>query len=48
MKSMIGSVFGWGLLVNLRAHADGAEISRPFWHVGIFEQVIDVTFSGGL
>jgi hypothetical protein len=31
MKSMIGLVFGWGLLVSLWAHADGAEISRPFW-----------------
>jgi len=30
MKSMIGLVFGWGLLVSLWAHADGAEISRPF------------------
>jgi hypothetical protein len=31
MKSMIGLVFGWGLQVSLWAHADSAEISRPFW-----------------
>jgi hypothetical protein len=31
MKSMIGLVFGWGMLVSLWAHADGAAISRPFW-----------------
>ena len=48
MKSTIGLAFGWGLLVSLWAHADGAEIWRPFWHVGIFEQVVDVTFSGDL
>jgi hypothetical protein len=30
MKSMIGSVFGWGPLVSLWANVDGAEISRPF------------------
>ena len=48
MKWLIGLVFGRGLLVNLWAHAAGAEISRPFWHVGIFEQVVDVRFSGEL